>query len=83
MLYFLATNPEAQEQLRNEVMKMMPDPNAPVTSQILDNLPYMRATIKETMRLSPIGAGIQRQTQKDLVLSGYQIPKGVNQANVR
>lgn len=78
MLYYLATNPEAQNKLRAEIMEKLPGLDTPVTSEILESLPYMRACIKEAMRLSPIGTGIPRHVQKDLVLSGYQVPKGVS-----
>lgn len=39
---------------------------------------YMRACLKESLRLSPVIAGNARQTGRDVVLSGYQVPKGVS-----
>jgi cytochrome P450 family 12 len=41
-------------------------------------MPYLRACIKEGLRLYPPVSGTARMTQKDLVLSGYQIPIGTN-----
>lgn len=58
-------------------MEKVPTPDMPITSELLETLPYMRAVIKESMRISPVGLGIQRHLQKDLVLSGYRVPKGV------
>lgn len=42
-------------------------------------MPYLRATIKESLRKAPLGIGILKRAQKDMVLSGYQIPKNVRQ----
>ncbi|KJH46837.1 unspecific monooxygenase [Dictyocaulus viviparus] len=74
-LYNIASNPEAQEELRNEIndkFKTLKE----IDSTVLDQLTYLRACIKETFRLFPIGTEISRITQKDLVLSGYRIPSG-------
>ena len=42
----------------------------------MNTIPYMRAVLKETMRLAPVVNGNLRATGKDIVLQGYQIPKG-------
>lgn len=39
-------------------------------------LPYLRACLKEGHRLYPVINGELRRAGKDLVLDGYQIPKG-------
>jgi cytochrome P450 family 12 len=44
----------------------------------MKNLPYLRAVIKEAIRLYPPTVGTVRELTKDLVLSGYQVPKGYN-----
>lgn len=38
----------------------------------------MRAVLKEALRLNPVLAGNARQTGKDVVLDGYQVPQGVS-----
>lgn len=38
---------------------------------------YLRACIKETLRLSPTGGGHTRKTGEHLILGGYFIPKDV------
>lgn len=42
----------------------------------------MRACLKESLRLSPVLAGNARQTGRDVVLSGYQVPKGVRSGRI-
>lgn len=62
-LYNIAAHPDAQREIRKEIEE---DPK----------LPFLRACIKETFRMFPIGTEVSRITQKDLVLSGYQVPAG-------
>lgn len=39
-------------------------------------MPYLKACIKETLRLRPISIGVGRVATNDLIISGYNIPKG-------
>jgi cytochrome P450 len=42
-----------------------------------ENLPYINAIIKETLRWQPIGAmGLPHMTTQDDTYQGYHIPKG-------
>lgn len=77
-LYYLASNKDAQTKLRQEVKKLLPSKDSEVTKDTLAESSYLKAVIKETTRLAPIAVGNVRSTQKDMVLSGYQIPKGVS-----
>uniref|UniRef100_A0A8R1DPG8 Cytochrome P450 n=2 Tax=Caenorhabditis japonica TaxID=281687 RepID=A0A8R1DPG8_CAEJA len=63
-LFNIATHPVAQERIRKELEKDA------------TKLPFLRACIKETFRMFPIGTEVSRITQKDLVLSGFEIPAG-------
>ena len=74
ILYSLAKNPDKQQLLRDEIMKIMPDKNSKLTHESMINLPYLRAVIKESMRVLPVVAGTARKVTKDVVLAGHQIP---------
>ena len=58
-LYSLATNPDVQEKLRREVQDVV-GKEAVVTPQHVQDMHYLRDTIKETMRYA-----------KQWVFSGY------------
>ncbi|KAK5980493.1 Unspecific monooxygenase [Trichostrongylus colubriformis] len=73
-LYNIATCPDIQSELRDEVNTAVRDKE--ITPAVLSKLPFLRACIKETFRLYPIGTEISRIPQKDLVLSGYYVPAG-------
>ena len=76
VLLCLAKNPEKQEKLRQEILKIMPTKDTILTENNTKHLPYLRAVIKETLRYYPNGTGPMRNAIQDLVLSGYKIPKG-------
>lgn len=77
-LYHLATNPEVQNKLYEESCRLLIEPNSPVTTAILTQAQYMKAVLKESLRLNPISVGIGRILAKDTILSGYHVPKGVS-----
>uniref|UniRef100_A0A1Q3FMB7 Putative cytochrome p450 12a4 mitochondrial n=1 Tax=Culex tarsalis TaxID=7177 RepID=A0A1Q3FMB7_CULTA len=80
ILYCLAKNPDKQARLREELRTILPNKDSPLTPDNMRNLPYLRACIKEGLRMYPPVAGNVRQTGKDIVLQGYQIPKGTDVA---
>lgn len=75
-LYFLAKNPEAQEKAFFEIKRYL-SRDEPLTSKIMNELHYVKACIKESMRLFPIVQGTVRALDHDIVVSGYRIPAGV------
>lgn len=77
ILYCLALNPDKQEKLRQELRTILPKKDSPLTPENMQDLPYLRACIKEGLRVCPPLAGTARAVGKDIVLQGYQIPKGV------
>ncbi|KAJ6618908.1 putative cytochrome P450 12b2, mitochondrial [Pseudolycoriella hygida] len=82
LLYHLAMNPSKQEKLREEVMRILPSVDSQLTTTSLNSVPYMRACMKEAMRLTSPVPGLMRGAGKNLVLQGYQIPKDTDIAMV-
>ncbi|CAB3372379.1 Hypothetical predicted protein [Cloeon dipterum] len=78
LLLHLSANQEKQEKLYEELKRLLPDPSTPITNEMLDEMKYMRACIKESARLMPVITGNARTTQKEVVLSNYVIPKNVD-----
>ncbi|XP_031849352.1 cytochrome P450 302a1, mitochondrial [Nomia melanderi] len=76
ILYHLAKNQDIQQKLRAEAIELLPQPNQPITADVLRSASYTKAVIKEGLRLNPISVGIGRILQTDIVLSGYRVPKG-------
>ncbi|XP_040322639.1 cytochrome P450 11B1, mitochondrial-like, partial [Herpailurus yagouaroundi] len=74
-LFELARNPEVQQALRQESLgaeaRISQDPQS-ATSE----LPLLRAALKETLRLYPVGMSVDRKVASDVVLQNYHIPAG-------
>lgn len=77
-LYHLGINPEKQAKLTEEIFKILPNIDSPLTEESLNNIPYLRACLKESMRVNPLIPGHLRAAGQDIILNGYQIPKMVS-----
>lgn len=75
VLYQLARNPEAQEKLHSELETVLPF-GAEVTNRTLANMPYLKACVKETFRLSPTIPNAIRVLPEDVVIQNYRVPAG-------
>lgn len=71
LLYLLAVNKDKQEKLREEVLLKK------------EKCPYLRACIKESLRIFPILNGNFRRTTKEHEVLGYRIPKDVRKNKFR
>ncbi|XP_062445567.1 thromboxane-A synthase [Rhea pennata] len=73
--YLLATNPECQEKVLQEVddfsaKHIIPD------YQTIEGLPYLDMVIEETLRMYPPAFRFTREAAKDCVVLGQRIPAG-------
>lgn len=59
-------------------MSILPEKDSEFTEESIKNMPYLRACIKEALRVYPLAVGNIRVNQKDVVLSGYRVPAGSN-----
>ena len=81
LLYHLATNPEQQETLYQEICQTI-GPTGQLTETALAKMRYMKAVQMESQRISPSVWGTSRVFDKDIVVSGYNIPAGTTIARV-
>ncbi|PHT71045.1 Cytochrome 76A2 [Capsicum annuum] len=71
----LLRHPEAMDKVKREISEVV-GPNRKFEESDIDNLPYMQAVIKESLRLHPpLPFLIPRETVQDTKFMGYDIPK--------
>ena len=75
VLYMMAKNPDKQKILRHEVLSVLGDSTI-ATPETLAQMPYLKAWLRETLRLYPVLSAIMRRPKEDLILGGYHIPGG-------
>lgn len=75
ILYELAKNPDKQATLFNEIKVVLPS-HGKVSDADLQNMPFLKAVVKETLRLHPVFNETIRTLPEDLVISGYKLPAG-------
>ncbi|XP_035883874.1 cholesterol side-chain cleavage enzyme, mitochondrial isoform X3 [Phyllostomus discolor] len=72
-LYEMARSLRVQKMLREEVLAARQQAGGDM-SRMLQLVPLLKASIKETLRLHPISVTLQRYLASDLVLRDYMIP---------
>ena len=80
VLYMMAKNPDKQEILRQEILSVLGNETT-ATPTMLAQMPYLKAWVRETLRLYPVLSELFRVLPTDIILSGYSIPAGT-QVNV-
>lgn len=75
----MAKNPQKQNKLREEINSLPLDKNGVLTPTSFQNIPYLRACYKESLRVLPTAPGIIRSAGQDLQIDGYHVPKGVSE----
>ncbi|KFW07715.1 Cytochrome P450 3A21, partial [Fulmarus glacialis] len=75
LAYELATHPDVQQKLLEEINTVLPN-KAPLTYEAMMQLEYLDMVVNETLRLFPLGGRLERACKKDVEINGVTIPKG-------
>ncbi|XP_033755836.1 cytochrome P450 CYP12A2-like [Pecten maximus] len=79
VLQNLAINPDKQDKLYEELQEAGLTAGQPLTNTVLSSLPYLKACIKESMRLHyPSSGGLLKNLSQDMTIGGYHIPEKTN-----
>ncbi|GAA0149430.1 oxygenase [Lithospermum erythrorhizon] len=73
----LLCDPEKMIAAKNEIRKIL-GKNRRFDESDIDNLPFLQAIVKETLRLHPPVVLIPKKASKDTVFMGYEIPKSTH-----
>ncbi|XP_027020505.1 cytochrome P450 [Tachysurus fulvidraco] len=74
-LYHLAQDPVAQQKLYDEVISVCPGDKM-TSSEDIVRMPWLKAVVRETLRLYPVVPGNARIiTENEIVVGGYLFPK--------
>ncbi|XP_042294121.1 cytochrome P450 3A9-like isoform X2 [Sceloporus undulatus] len=76
ILYELATHPDVQKKLQDEIDAALPN-KAPLTYDTIMQMEYLDMTVSEILRMYPIGGRIERVCKKDVEINGITFPKGM------
>ncbi|XP_078521132.1 cytochrome P450 3A21-like [Lissotriton helveticus] len=74
--YNLATHPDIQRKLQQEIDTLLPN-KAPPTYDALTQMEYLDMVINETLRMYPPGGRLERVCKKTVEVNGVTIPEGV------
>ncbi|XP_063055949.1 cytochrome P450 11B, mitochondrial [Engraulis encrasicolus] len=72
-LFELARNPEVQERVRQQVQLSWKRAGGDV-HKALQGAPLLKGTMRETLRLYPVGITVQRHPIRDIILQNFHIP---------
>lgn len=73
-IYFLATNPDVQDKLANEVTRVL-GAQGEVSEANLGQLSYMTQVLEETLRCAVVAPWAARVNDFDTELGGHKVPK--------
>ncbi|XP_076416420.1 cytochrome P450 3A2-like isoform X5 [Peromyscus maniculatus bairdii] len=74
-LYLLATHPDIQKTLQEEIDETLPNKESPTYDKVME-MEYLDMVLSETLRLYPITNRIFRTGKQDDKIGGVFIPKG-------
>jgi cytochrome P450 len=73
ILFLLASNPDKQEKLFDEVSSVLSSHEDEVTESIMNEMSYLDLVIKESLRLIPVGILIGRTATDDIEFSKFKL----------
>uniref|UniRef100_A0A2K6RC60 Cytochrome P450 3A7-like n=1 Tax=Rhinopithecus roxellana TaxID=61622 RepID=A0A2K6RC60_RHIRO len=76
VMYELATHPDVQQKLQEEIDAVLPN-KAPPTYDTVLQMEYLDMVVNEKLRLFPVAMRLERVCKKDVEINGIFIPKGV------
>ncbi|XVE61225.1 hypothetical protein DITRI_Ditri06bG0022400 [Diplodiscus trichospermus] len=71
----LINHPNVMEKAQKEIDSVV-GRNRILEESDIANLPYLKAIVKETLRLHPAGPLAVRESTEDCIIGGYEIPEG-------
>ncbi|KAK7806216.1 hypothetical protein U0070_008879, partial [Myodes glareolus] len=74
-LYSLATHPDIQKKLQEEIDMALPNKAPPSYDKVME-MEYLDMVLNETLRLYPIANRLERVCKQDVEMDGVFIPKG-------
>nr|XP_013811097.1 PREDICTED: cytochrome P450 3A8-like isoform X2 [Apteryx mantelli mantelli]XP_013811098.1 PREDICTED: cytochrome P450 3A8-like isoform X3 [Apteryx mantelli mantelli] len=74
--YNLATHPDVQQRLQDEIDAILPNKATP-TYNALMQMEYLDMVVNETLRLFPAGGRLERVCKKTVEINGVTIPEGM------
>ncbi|XP_077333404.1 cytochrome P450 3A24-like isoform X1 [Lithobates pipiens] len=74
--YLLATHPDVQTKLQEEIETHLPN-KAPPTYEAVMQMEYLDMVIHETLRMYPAAGRLERVCKKTIEINGVTIPEGV------
>lgn len=75
LMYILATHPDVQQKLQEEIDSTFPNKTPPTYDGVVQ-MEYLDMVLNETLRLYPVAGRIERVCKKDVEINGVFIPKG-------
>ena len=75
LIHLLAQNQNVQNKLSCEIQTVLNGEKP--SGDSFDKMPYLRACVKETLRLYPLTVGTTRIPDKPVAVAGYEVPAGV------